>query len=109
MTDRHEPENWFWSADSNLCPHGPEPDDESPEWDGWQDKHPTSDDGPICLDAPAGLACGGCSGLGDMVPWDQCDERDHRRPQNGITPTPGVEHQRVPVWVGSRDCLDREC
>lgn len=110
MTE-HKPEPWFYNADTSECPHGPQPDDDmSDERDAWMDRHQSSDDGMICLDAPLGDACGECSAEhGEFVPWAQCDEREHRRPQHGITPTPDEEHQAVPVWVGLAECLEREC
>lgn len=110
MTD-HQPEQWYFDADTKNCPHDPEPDDDmSDEWAEWMDRHQSYDDGMLCLDAPAGEACAECStDHGEMVPWALCKEREHRRPQNGITPTPDEEHQPVPVWVGLSDCLNREC
>lgn len=112
MTEIHEPGAFYWNADSPYCKHGVEPDSETDgdAWDTWADVHPVSDDGRICLDAPAGEACLACSTEhGDMVPWSRCEGRDHIRPQRGMVPTPGVEHQQVPVWGGSLDCLEREC
>ncbi|GGU62188.1 hypothetical protein [Streptomyces lavendofoliae] len=112
MADVHEPGAYYWNADSNYCRHGAEPDIENDDaaWDAWCDKHPISDDGRICLDAPAGQACLMCSAEhGDMVPWDRCEGRDHVRPARGVTPAPEPEHQPVPVWIGGLECLEREC
>ena len=79
---QHEHGPYYWNADSPHCNHGPDPDwNTNPEaHDLWADKHPISDDGRICLDAPAGEACLECSAEeGDMVPWSACRDRDHRR------------------------------
>jgi hypothetical protein len=81
VTDRHEPENWYWDADSDHCPHGPEPDGMSDKWDEWMDRHQAYGGGMLCLDAPAGEACAECSvERGEMVPWAQCDARIRRQP-----------------------------
>ncbi|MER7953881.1 hypothetical protein [Streptomyces sp. NPDC096030] len=111
MTEQHEPEQWHFNADTNECPHGPEPeDDASDEWEEWTDRHPTYDDGRLCLDAPAGEACGACSADdGEMVPWSHCRARTHRRPQRGVAAGPGAEHRQVPIWIGATECLEREC
>jgi hypothetical protein len=112
MTDTHEPGAFYWNADSPHCKHGAEPDSETDgeAWDDWSEVHPVSDDGRICLEAPAGEACLDCSAEhGDMVPWSRCEGRDHIRPQHGIVTVPGVKHQQVPVWIGGTDCLEREC
>ena len=107
----HEPAQFYWSADSDECPHTqPDFETEGEAWDVWRERHPSSDDGPICLDAPASVCCPACSAEhGDAVPWDRCQGRDHVRPKRGITPTPEPEHQQVPVWVGALECLEREC
>jgi hypothetical protein len=110
--EKHEPGTFYWSADSDFCKHGAEPDSETDgeAWDAWSDQHPFSDDDRICLGAPAGEACLDCSAQhGDMVPWSRCEGRDHIRPKQGIVPNPDAEHQQVPVWVGGIDCLEREC
>ncbi|MBD3004769.1 hypothetical protein [Streptomyces sp. 5-10] len=108
--DEHVEGQFYWSAESDHCPHGPEPDGDTEAWDEWSDRHPMSDEGRVCLDAPAGTACVECStGLIDMVPWGECRERIHVRPRNGMVPNPDAEHQEVPVWTGPLDCLDREC
>ena len=112
LTDPHGPEQFYWPADSGHCPHGPEPDPETEgeAWDVWRDRHPASDDGPICLDAPADVCCPTCSAEhGAPVPWGLCEGREHIRPARGVAPTPEPEHQPVPVWVGSLECLEREC
>lgn len=108
----HKPEPWYWEAGADDCPHTPEPDVDADgeAWDAWRERHPSSDNSPICLDAPAGDACGTCSeDDGEMVPWSACRAREHTRPKGGITPNPDTEHQPVIVLVGIRDCLDREC
>ncbi|MFD3814963.1 hypothetical protein ACFWRZ_07845 [Streptomyces rubiginosohelvolus] len=107
----HEHGPYYWNADTDECPHGPEPEDDTTDaWEEWTDRHPVSDDGRICLDAPAGEACLDCSAEeGDMVPWSACRGRDHRRPKNGTVPNPDAEHQQVTVWVGTQECLEREC
>ncbi|WP_448333553.1 hypothetical protein [Streptomyces sp. DSM 41534] len=82
MTDQHEPAPFYWEAGGDQCPHGPEPDRNSPEIDDWWDRHTGSpQDVYICLDAPAGDACLACSDeVGEMVPWDLCRAREHARP-----------------------------
>lgn len=98
-TSDHKPEPWYWGADTEHCPHGPEPtDDMSPAWDEWSDRHQWSpQDVQICLDAPMGDHCPECSAEnGDPVPWSDC-------PKN-----PAV----VPYCTGDRcaDCTaDEEC
>lgn len=109
MTDQHEPEPFYENADT--CAHE-EPDDlvDPDAWDAWSGRHPACDDGNLCLDKPVGLGCPACSAeSGDMVPWSFCRSRDHVRPQGGVVPNPGAEHQPVTVWVGGLDCLEREC
>ncbi|MFF8840532.1 hypothetical protein [Streptomyces sp. NPDC015130] len=110
-TEKHEPENWFWDADSGDCPHGPQPEDDmSDAWDAWMDRHQSYADGMLCLDAPAGEACGECSAEhGEMVPWSQCSVRTHRRPRPTVAPVPAADHEQVPIWVGTTECLEREC
>ncbi|WP_069625359.1 hypothetical protein [Streptomyces niveus] len=113
MPDRqHEHGTYYWNADSPHCEHGAEPDwnTNGEAWDLWSDRHPVSEDGRICLDAPAGEACFDCSTEeGDMVPWAACRAREHAKPKHGMVPSPAAEHQRVTVWVGILECLDREC
>ncbi|MGW4834726.1 hypothetical protein [Streptomyces globisporus] len=113
MTDTdHGPQSWFWEADSDNCPHGPEPEDDTTEaWDEWMDRHPWSpQDVRICLDAPMGEACLDCSDEdGEYVPWGACRTREHARPKDGTVPNPDAQHQQVTVWVGTQDCLEREC
>jgi hypothetical protein len=111
MTD-HKPEPWFWEAASDDCPHGAEPtDDTSPEWEVWDGSHTGSpQDVRICLDAPAGEACGACSEEnGEMVPWSACRSRDRaRREEKPATGQPTV-HAPITVTGGSLECLEREC
>jgi len=105
----HKPETWFWEAGAADCPHGPQPDvdTDGDAWDAWRERHPSSDNGPICLDAPAGEACGACSAEhGDMVPWSLCDERSHIRPMQ-FAGKP--QHRPITVTGGSLECLEREC
>lgn len=72
---KHRPQSWYWEADSDNCPHGPEPEDDTTEaWEEWTDCHPWSpQDVRICLDAPVGKACRDCSD-GEFVPWSACTE-----------------------------------
>lgn len=107
-TDDHKPEPWYWEANSDECPHGPEPEDDSPEWDEWMDRHTWApQDVRICLDAPAGTACPACSAeCGDMVPWSRCENRDHARP---LPKTTAPQHRPVTVEVAGLECLEREC
>lgn len=112
MTDiEHQPEKWYWEAGGDTCPHGPEPDDNSPEWDAWSDRHQWSpQDVRICLDAPAGDMCGACSeDHGDAIAWSVCRARPHARPKGGAVPNTDPAHQPVTVLVGIYECLDREC
>ncbi|MFF1499721.1 hypothetical protein ACFVZR_07555 [Streptomyces sp. NPDC058316] len=110
MTTDHKPENWFHEAGGDHCPHGAEPDLDSEARDIWADRHTGSpQDVYICLEAPAGEACGACSSEdGEMVPWAACRVREHARPKQGIVLN-DAEHQQVTVWVGTEECLDREC
>lgn len=116
MTDTtdHRPEAWFHEIGSDDCPHGAEPDDDtSPEWEVWYDetsgRHTSSpQDVRICLDAPAGEACGACSeDNGEFVPWSDCRVRDRARREE--TPAGEPLHRPVTVEVGSLECLEREC
>lgn len=110
LIDDHKQVQWYHSADSVHCTHGPEPDVNAPEWDAWYDRHQVSDDGHICLDAFAGEACEGCSlEQSEMVPWADCSVRPRVRAQSGMVPSPDAEHEPIPVWVGVLDCLEREC
>lgn len=112
MTDtEHQPEKWFWEAGGDDCPHGPEPDDDSPEWDEWSDRHQWSaQDVQICLDAPAEDMCGACSAdHGDAVAWSVCRARPHARAKEEAVPKTSTEHRPVTVFVGLYECLDREC
>lgn len=109
----HKPEPWFHEIGSDDCPHGAEPDDDTPEWDAWYDE--TSDrhtgspqDVRICLDAPAGEACGVCSeNDGEFVPWSACRVRDRARREHKTAREP--QHRPVTVAVGGMECLEREC
>jgi hypothetical protein len=114
MTELHEPGAFYWEVGSDQCPHGAEPDieTEGEAWDLWRDRHPSSDDGPVCLDAPAGDACLACSAEdGEMVPWNRCRVRDHTRPKRAAAQKPEQPTAHVPltVDVGSLECLEREC
>ncbi|MFJ2438435.1 hypothetical protein ACIOWM_35030 [Streptomyces anulatus] len=74
----HRPEPWFWGTDTDRCPHGAEPDDDTTAaWGQWADRHPWSpQDVRVCLDAPMGEQCAECSeDHGAPVPWTSCDER----------------------------------
>lgn len=109
MTEQHESGAYYWNADTDDCPHGAEPNIETDgeAWDVWSDQHPVSDDGRICLGAPAGEACLDCSAEdGEMVPWAACREREHARPKVAVTTT---EHTPGIADVGSLECLEREC
>lgn len=110
----HRPEPWFWEADSDDCPHGPEPkDDTSPEWNAWDEatsaRHTGSQqDVRICRDAPAGDACGTCSDdVGEMVPWSACRARDRIRREG--KPEQPMAHAPITVTGGNLECLEREC
>lgn len=111
MTDQHQHGAFYWGAGGEHCPHGTEPDRDSAAWDTWAERHTGSpQDVFICLDAPAGEACLECSDEhGDMVPWALCRVREHARPKHGVTPTPDMTHEPVTVWIGTYECLDREC
>ena len=112
MNYEHEPEKFYWAAGSDECPHGTEPDwrTDGEAHDTWMNRHISSDDFLICLDAPMGMGCSACSAEnGEMVDWAFCRVCDHARPKSGIVPSPGEEHQQVSVWVGPLDCFDREC
>ncbi|MBT2429418.1 hypothetical protein J7F02_28330 [Streptomyces sp. ISL-112] len=74
----HRPEPWFWGADTDRCPHGPEPEDDTTDaWEQWTDRHPWApQDVRVCLDAPMGDQCAECSEEHmEAVPWANCDER----------------------------------
>lgn len=71
----HFPQPWFWGSDTDRCPHGPEPEDDSSDaWAEWIDRHPDSpQDVRICLDAPMGDHCPECSDEHmAAVPWSAC-------------------------------------
>lgn len=111
----HTPEPWFHEIGSDDCPHGAEPDDETPEWDAWydatSDRHTGSpQDVRICLDAPAGEACGVCSeNDGEFVPWSACRVRDRARRDALPAGEQPIQHRPVTVDVGCLECLEREC
>ncbi|MEU0783475.1 hypothetical protein ABZ341_18115 [Streptomyces sp. NPDC006173] len=106
----HQPEPWFWEAGSDTCPHGPEPEDDSPEWDDWHDRHTGSaQDVRICLDAPAGDACAACSeDDNEMVPWSACRARK-RVGSEGKSAAGPIAHAPATVNVGALDCFELEC
>ncbi|WP_405548809.1 hypothetical protein [Streptomyces microflavus] len=109
---QHEHGPYYWNADTPHCKHGDEPDQSTDceAHDRWSDRHPESENGHICLDAPMGEACRDCSAEdGEFVPWGACRTREHARPKNGVAPNPDTEHQQVPVWVGPYWCLERDC
>lgn len=111
----HQPESWFHEIGSDNCPHGAEPDDDTPEWDAWYDltsvRHTGSDqDVRICLDAPVGEACGVCSeNDGEFVPLEACRLRDRARRNDIPAAEQPVQHRPVTVHVGTADCLEGEC
>lgn len=106
----HQPEPWFHEAGSSKCPHGPEPDDrDSAEYDTWWERHHQADTCVICLDAPMGNCCPECSAdVSEPVPWADCADRKHAQPKPGTAPTLEA-HEPVEVWVGTTECLEREC
>lgn len=106
----HKPEPWYREAGSDKCPHGPEPEDrDSAAWDTWGERHVASpQDVYICLDAPMGDHCDACYKThGEAVPWSACDARTHASLRPGAEAGPG--HEAVEVWVGTFECLNREC
>ncbi len=110
MTDtEHHPEPWYWEADSEHCPHGPEPDDvaDPAGWDEWMERHVWApQDVRICLDAPVGDSCEVCSeNAGEFVPWSGCTARP--RVQAGAAQD--AQHRPVTVEVAGLECLEREC
>ncbi|MCX4450638.1 hypothetical protein [Streptomyces sp. NBC_01789] len=108
----HEHGTYYWEAGATECPHGPrpDPDTDGDAYDVWSDQHPTSDDVRICLNAPIGEACLDCSAEdGEYVPWAACRTREHALPTHGMVPNPDADHQQVTVWVGTLECLEREC
>lgn len=110
-TATHQPEPWFWGADSDQCPHGAKPDVLSDEYDVWAEQHQGSpQDVFICLDAPAGDVCGACTeDHNEAVPWSACDARTHVRPRQGAVPVPAGEHRPLTLESGPGDCIEREC
>ncbi|MGW6531419.1 hypothetical protein [Streptomyces venezuelae] len=110
MTDLHdhEPIPFFWEAGGDKCPHGPEPDRNSPEAEAWWERHSGSpQDVYICLDAPAGACCPACTEEhGATVSWAFCQNRQHAR---AFQPSRPRQHQPVTVDVAGLECLEREC
>jgi hypothetical protein len=107
----HEPEQWYWEAGSEECPHGPRPGDAATdeEYEAWSARHQHGDNGWICLDAPSSLVCGACSdNEGDAVDWTVCRARPHAQERPGA-PKPTGTHEPVIVFVGLYDHLDRDC
>ncbi|MET9517462.1 hypothetical protein [Streptomyces sp. NPDC002994] len=112
ITEIHESGTFYWEPGAEECPHAAEPnyETEGDAWDVWTERHPASDNGRICLDAPAGEACLTCSEEeGDMVPWSRCRGRDHIRPLPGLTRVDSTAHASLTVLVGGLECLEREC
>jgi hypothetical protein len=109
-TAGHEPETWYWEAGSDQCPHGAEPDSDSDAWDDWSERHHWSpQDVRVCLDAPMGDVCGACSeDQGDAVSMTVCRARPHAQERPGA-PKPTGKHERIIVFVGLYDHLDRDC
>lgn len=104
----HAPEQFYWDAETEHCPHKPIPERHTDAWDEWMTLgHQPYDDGVLCLDAPAMTGCPACTAEhGDMVPWALCDNRDHTRARQ----TPGEpQHRPVTVEGGDLECLEREC
>lgn len=104
----HEPTPFYWEAGSSECPHRAEPDPltDGEAWDLWRERHPPSDDGLICLDAPALTGCQACSVEdGDMVAWSRCRNRKHARPRR----SEARQHRPVVADAGRLECLEREC
>jgi hypothetical protein len=107
LTD-HQPEQFYWDAETEHCPHKPIPERYTDAWDEWMTLgHQPYDDGILCLSAPAMDGCPACTAEhGDMVPWSHCDERDHARART-ISSKP--QHRPVTADVGSLECWEREC
>lgn len=110
MTDLydHEPVPFYESVDSPRCPHPPEPNyrTDGEAWDAWSERHPASDDGRVCLDAPIGDHCPACTAEhNDPVPWSRCENREHARPRRGKT----RQHRPTIADAGTLECLEREC
>lgn len=85
QTDEHRPQPWYWEAGSDKDPHGAEPEDDTPEWDAWYERHTGSpQDVRICLDAPMGDHCPECSADHNApVQWADCP----RNPANAGLPS----------------------
>ncbi|MFJ4988688.1 hypothetical protein ACIP9H_33425 [Streptomyces sp. NPDC088732] len=106
----HAPVTWYWEAGGEHCPHGPQPDRDSPEIDEWWDRHQGSpQDVYICLDAPMGEVCDVCSEEdGDAVSMKFCRARPQCRAKAGTAPASDA-HKPITVWRGPADCIEREC
>lgn len=109
----HTPVAWYWEAGSEHCPHGTEPDRDSDAWDVWAERHTGSpQDVFVCLDAPMGEVCDACSEeTSDPIPMTACRARAHAHPtpEADATKYKRSEHQPVTVWVGTFECIEREC
>lgn len=104
----HEPQQFYWDADTEHCPHKPIPERYTDAWDQWMALgHQPYDDGVLCLDAPAGTGCPACTAeLGDMIAWSACRNRDHARARQ----IPGKpQHRPVAADVAGLECWEREC
>src|SRR4051794_32306035 len=108
-TDVHQPEPWFREAGGDDCLHGPEPADDSPDWDAWYERHTGSpQDVRICLDAPIRAACAECPPEnGEFPPWP-ASTAPPRRKDKPMPDQPAI-HQSETVTGGSLECLEREC
>jgi hypothetical protein len=109
----HQPEQFYWDAETEHCPHKPIPARGTDAWDEWmtlghQPYDNGMDHGVLCLSAPAGTGCPACSDeQGDMVPWSRCETRSHTRPLRSRTSEP--RHRPVTAEVADLECLEREC
>jgi hypothetical protein len=104
----HEPQQFYWDAETERCPHKPIPERHTDAWDEWMALgHQRYDDGVLCLSAPALTGCPACTAdQGDMVSWSACRNRDHAR----ALPLPAKpQHRPVTVDVADLECLEREC
>jgi hypothetical protein len=92
VNNGHQPEPWYWAADSEHCPHGPEPEDDTTDaWAEWDDRHTWSpQDVQVCLDAPIGDCCPECSAdRNDLVLWADCEQHANEpAPTAAGTPRP---------------------
>lgn len=110
MTEQHTKEMFYANADE--CDHMEPEDDMSDEWQDWQERHPSYEDGWLCLDKPVGEHCVECSEEYGETAWERCRMREHAR-MKGIgrrgQVTPEAGHTEVEVFVGLYDCLDGDC